>query len=107
MHYLPKFLYVFVDYPVLILVPIVVFAALALWSGSRTSWLAVTAWVLYLGYELGMRAGVLCAGDDCIKRTPLYFVYPLLAFLSLVALTQVYVRIRDRRYHERASTLQR
>ena len=107
MRYLPTFLYVFVDYPVLILVPIVVFAALAVWSGSRTSWLAVIAWVLYLAYELGMHAGVLCADDDCLKRTPLYFVYPLLALLSLVALTQVYVRIRNRRYHERASGLQR
>ena len=107
MHYLPKFLYVLVDYPVLIVVPIVVFAALALWSGSRTSWLAVIAWALYLAYELGMHTGVLCSGDDCIKRTPLYFIYPLLAFLSLVALTQVYVRIRDRRYHDRASALHR
>ncbi|HXX83356.1 MAG TPA: hypothetical protein VEN29_05175 [Casimicrobiaceae bacterium] len=44
-----------------------------------------------------MRTGILCSGDDCIKRTPLYFVYPLLAFLSLVALVQAYVRIRDKR----------
>ena len=107
MQYMPKFLYVLVDYPVLILVPIIVFAALALWSRSRTSWLAAIAWVLYLGYELGMDAGMLCSDEDCIKRTPLYFVYPLLALPSLVALTQVYVRIRDRRYRERASTIHR
>ena len=107
MHYMPKFLYVLVDYPVLILVPIMVFAALALWSRSRTSWLTAIAWVLYLGYEIGMHTAVLCSGNGCEKRTPLYFVYPLLAFLSLVALTQVYVRIRDRRYRERASALHR
>jgi len=59
--------------------------------------LATAAWVLYLNYELAMRTGILCSGDDCIKRTPLYFVYPLLAFLSLVALVQAYVRIRDKR----------
>lgn len=107
MHYMPKFLFVLVDYPVLIAVPIMVFAALAFWSRSRTSWLAAIAWVIYLGYELGMHAGVLCSDDDCIKRTPLYFVYPLLAFLSLVALIQVYVRIRDRRYRMRASGIDR
>ena len=107
MHYLPKFLYVLVDYPVLIAVPIIVFAALALWSGSRTCWLTAIAWVLYLGYELGMHAELLCSDSECLKRTPLYFVYPLLAFLSLVALTQVYVRIRDRRFRERASAIHR
>lgn len=107
MDYMPKFLYVFVDYPVLILVPIIVFAGLAVWTRSRAVWLAVIAWVLYLGYELGMDAGVLCSDDECMKRTPLYFVYPLLALLSVVALTQVYVRIRDRRYRERASAIHR
>ena len=96
-------LYLFVDYPVLIAVPIVAFAALALWTHSRSAWLAMGAWVIYLGYELGMHAAVLCSGDDCAKRTPLYFAYPLLALLSVVALTQVYVRVRDRRRRERAS----
>jgi hypothetical protein len=97
-------LYLLIDHPALIAVPIVVFAALALWTHSRSAWLAVGAWVIYLGYELGMHAALLCSGDDdCAKRTPLYFAYPLLAFLSVVALTQVYVRIRDRRRRERAS----
>jgi hypothetical protein len=50
-----------------------------------------------------MHAAVLCSGDDCLKRTPLYFAYPLLALLSVVALTQVYVRVRERRRRERAS----
>ena len=36
-----------------------------------------------------------------MKRTPLYFVYPLLASISVVALVQVYVRFRDRRRRER------
>ncbi len=107
MHYMPKFLFVLVDYPILIAVPIIVFAGLAVWTRSRAVWLAVIAWVVYLGYELGMHAGVLCNADECMKRTPLYFVYPLLALLSVVALTQVYVRIRDRRYRERASGLHR
>jgi len=104
---MPKFFYVLIDYPALISVPIIVFAALAIWSGSRTAWVATAAWVLYLAYELGMRAGILCSGDECMKRTPLYFVYPLLAFLSVVALVQVYVRIRDRRYRRQPPTLRR
>jgi hypothetical protein len=104
---MPEFFYLLVNYPALIAAPICVFAALALWSRSRTAWVTAIAWVLYLGYELGMNAGVLCSGEECIKRTPLYFVYPLLAFLSLVALVQVYVHIRDRRYRERLATPRR
>jgi len=54
-----------------------------------------------------MNAGVFCSGDGCLSRTPLYLVYPLLALLSLVALAQVYVHIRDRRYRERLSKSRR
>jgi hypothetical protein len=93
---MPEFFYLLINYPALIAVPIVFFAALALWSRSRTAWLATAAWILYLLYELGMRAGILCGGEECIKRTPLYFVYPLLAFLSVVALVQVYVHVRGK-----------
>jgi len=102
---MPEFFYLFVNHPALIAVPILAFGALALWSHSRTAWVTSVAWVLYLGYELGMTAGVLCSGDLCVKRTPLYFVYPLLGFLSLVALVQVYVHIRDKRRWERLSTI--
>ena len=101
---MPEFFYLFVNHPALIAVPILAFGALALWSHSRTAWVTAVAWVLYLGYELGMTAGVLCSGEGCIKRTPLYFVYPLLAFLSLVALVQVYVRFRDKRRRDRLAT---
>ena len=98
---MPQFLYLLVNYPVLIAGPVILFAALALWSHSRTAWITTAAWVIYLLYEIGMHTGVLCSEDACIKRTPLYFVYPLLAFLSLVALVQVYVHIRDKRQRER------
>jgi hypothetical protein len=54
-----------------------------------------------------MNAGVFCSGDGCMKRSPLYFVYPLLAFLSVVALVQVYVRARDKRRRERLPTIRR
>jgi hypothetical protein len=104
---MPEFLYLLVNYPALILVPIVVFGALGLWSRSRTAWVATVAWIAYLGYEIGMNAGVLCSGDGCVSRTPLYLVYPLLALLSLVALVQVYVHIRDERYRDRLSRTRR
>ena len=98
---MPDLVYLLIDHPVLIAVPIGLFALLAIWSRSRTAWVATAAWVAYLIYELGMDAGVLCSGDECMKRTPLYVVYPLLALLSFVALVQVYVHIRDRRHRER------
>jgi hypothetical protein len=104
---MPKYFYLLIDYPALIAVPIVFFAGLALWSHSRTAWVAVAVWVVYLGYELGMNAGMLCSADDCIKRTALYFAYPLLAFVSLVALVQVYVHLRDRRHRQRLSATSR
>ena len=97
---MPKFLYLLTDYPLLIAVPIMLFAGLALWSHSRTAWVATVAWDVYLIYELGMRAGQFCS-DECIKRTPLYVAYPLLAFLSLVALARVYARVRDKRLRAR------
>lgn len=94
---LPDFLYVLVNNPLLIAIPIVVFAVLGLWSGSNSAWIAAVAWNLYLLYELGMKAEEFCSGTECLKRTPLYAVYPLLALLSLVALVQAYVHLRDKR----------
>jgi len=102
---MPEFFYLLINYPVLIAAPIIFFAALALWSHSRTAWITTVAWVVYLVYELGMKAGVFCSGEGCIKRLALYVVYPLLAFLSVVALGQVYVHIRDRRQRQRLLTI--
>ena len=104
---MPEFFYLLINYPALILIPVTVFAALGLWSHSRTVWVATAAWVAYLGYEIGMNAGVFCSGEECLRRTPLYLVYPLLALLSLVALAQVYVHIRDERIRERLSRTRR
>jgi hypothetical protein len=104
---MPEFFYLLINYPALIAAPIIFFAVLARWSRSRTAWVATAAWVVYLVYELGMHAGVFCSGDGCMTRTPLYFVYPLLAFLSLVALVQVYVHIRDKPHQERLPRIHR
>jgi hypothetical protein len=88
-----QILYILIDYPVLILLPIVVLAALALWSGSRTAWIVAGFWVLYFAYELGIKYEILCT--DCIRRTEMYVVYPLLALATGVAAVQIYVRRRE------------
>jgi hypothetical protein len=98
---LPEFAYLLVNFPMLIGIPIVLFAALALWSRSVTACVAALAWNFYLIYELGMKAEVLCEGIACVKRTPLYVVYPLLIILSMVAVVQAYVHIRERPHRQR------
>ncbi len=101
------YVYLLINYPVLIAIPVVVFATLALWSRSRTAWIAAAAWLAYLGYEIGISTGVFCSGIGCVRRSELYFVYPLLTFVSLVALVQVYVNVRDKRRRGRPATLRR
>ena len=89
--------YLLVNYPALIAIPVIVFATLAAWSRSRTAWVAAAAWLAYLVYESGVSVGVFCSGQGCVRRSELYVVYPLLTFVSLVALVQVYVHVRDKR----------
>ena len=40
---MPEFFYLLINYPVLIAAPIIFYAALALWSHSRTAWVATAA----------------------------------------------------------------
>jgi hypothetical protein len=92
----PEVVYVLANHPTLIAIPIVIFATLALWSRSNTAWLAPAARTQHPVYELGMKTGELCSGTVCLKRSPLYEIYPLLAILSLVVLVQVHVQLRDK-----------
>lgn len=89
---MPEIFYILIEYPLLILLPILVLAALALRSGSRTAWLVTAMWVLYLGYEYGIKYEVLCS--DCIRRTEMYVIYPLLGLATGVAAVQIYVHLR-------------
>jgi hypothetical protein len=89
-----QILYLLIDYPPLILLPIIVMAALAFWSRSRTAWFVTALWVAYLGYEIGIYTQVLCT--DCIRRSEMYVIYPLLALATAVALVQVYVHLNRR-----------
>lgn len=89
---MPQILYIFIEYPALIVVPILVLAALSLWSGSRTAWVVTVLWALYFVYELGIKYEVLCT--DCVRRSEMYVVYPLLALATAVAAVQIYVHVR-------------
>ncbi len=51
---MPQFLYILIDYPLLILLPILILAELSHRSGSRTAWVVTALWILYLGYEFGI-----------------------------------------------------
>jgi hypothetical protein len=94
-----QWVYILIDYPPLILVPVVVLAALSAWSGSRTAWFVTALWVLYFGYELGIQYEVLCT--DCVRRSEMYVVYPLLALATAAAAVQIYVHVRHRRQARR------
>jgi hypothetical protein len=94
-----QILYLLIDYPPLILVPILALAALSMWSGSRTAWVVTALWVLYFGYELGIQYELLCT--DCVRRSEMYVVYPLLALATAAAAVQIYVHLRHRRQARR------
>ena len=91
---MPEIFYILIEHPPLILLPILVLGALSMWSGSRTAWAVTALWVLYLGYELGIKYQVLCT--DCVRRAEMYIVYPLLALATAVAAVQIYVRVHNR-----------
>ncbi len=91
---MPQIFYILIDFPGLIVLPIIVLVALAAWSGSRTAWIVAALWMLYLGYELGIKYEILCT--DYIRRTEMYVVYPLLALATGVAAVQAYVHLRQR-----------
>lgn len=91
---MPQIFYILIDFPGLIVLPIIVLMALAAWSGSRTAWIVAALWMLYLGYELGIKYEILCT--DCIRRTEMYVVYPLLGLATGVAVVQAYVHLRQR-----------
>jgi hypothetical protein len=90
---MPQWVYILIEYPLLIVIPVIVLAALSVWSGSRTAWVVTGLWVLYLGYEYGIKYEILCA--DCIRRSEMYIVYPLLALATGVAAVQIYVHRRE------------
>lgn len=90
---MPQIFYILIENPLLILAPIVVLTGLAAWSRSKTAWIVTGLWVLYFAYELGIKYEILC--DDCVRRSEMYFIYPLLALATAVAAVQIYVKVRQ------------
>jgi hypothetical protein len=78
---------ILIDYPVLALVPAVVFWILFAISKSRPVMMAGLVWLGYFAYEFGMKLRILCSGD-CNVRIDLILVYPLLFFVSLAGLVK-------------------
>lgn len=79
---------IFVEWPVLALLPAAVFAAFWRGSGRRLAGWTAVAWLLYAAYEYGMRRRWLCSGE-CNIRVDLLLVYPVLLVLSAAALVTV------------------
>lgn len=74
---------VLAGYPILILLPVALFGALAWFTGGRVvRWVAV-AWAVYGVYETLRFFRVLCFGE-CHERLDLVVIYPLLALASVI-----------------------
>ncbi len=55
---------------------------------SRLVYLTGAVWLLYAAYEYLMYARILCTGE-CNIRTDLLIIYPILLFLSVIAVTKL------------------
>ena len=87
----------FVAWPFLALIPALIFAGLFIAMGRLGVLVASLAWLAYFAYEEAMKLRILCSGE-CNIRVDLLLLYPILAFISALAL-YAYVRaIRARRY---------
>jgi hypothetical protein len=76
---------IFAGYPWLILIPVVLFAVIALLARARFAFVVMLLWIIYGMYEWMMYARILCSGD-CNIRMDLLFIYPVLLLLSLTTL---------------------
>ncbi len=89
---------ILIEYPLLALLPAVVFVGLYLVSRRPFVVLAACTWVLYGIYEYAMHDRILCTGE-CNIRVDLLVIYPALAVVSLVALGAAVVGWRARVRH--------
>jgi hypothetical protein len=84
-----------IAYPVLALVPSVVFLLLFMACRRFIVLAAAGAWALYTAYEFAMKARWLCTGE-CNIRVDLLAIYPLLLVLSSVAALAAFRGLRRR-----------
>ena len=91
-----KWMGIFAGYPGLILIPIALFAIIALMLPVRFAFLTAFLWIAYGIYESLMYARILCSGD-CNIRMDLLIIYPVLLLLSVTTLIVYAPRILLRR----------
>jgi hypothetical protein len=85
----------FIQWPLLTVVPGLIFLGLYRTSGKRWPAIAGVLWLVYGVYELGMQQRWLCTGE-CNIRVDLLLIYPLLAVVSLAGLVSAARRRPDR-----------
>jgi hypothetical protein len=76
---------VMIEYPLVGLVPAVLFMSLYPVSTQRFLLVAAALWLLYIPYEYAMKFRILCTGE-CNIRIDLLLLWPLLIVVSLTAL---------------------
>jgi len=79
----------FVEWPLLAIVPAMVLFGLYRWSRRALTGWAALVWLLYVPYELAMRWRWLCSGE-CNIRVDLLLIYPALTLLSLIGLVAAF-----------------
>src|SRR3989442_8613929 len=86
---------IFIEYPLLAVLPSIVF--LALYRLTRRPFVVVTAlaWIFYGIYEYAMHERILCSGE-CNIRIDLLVIYPALVVASVVGLGFAAVGLRGR-----------
>lgn len=77
---------IFIMQPFLALVPSAIFALLYFRCKHPMALLASLAWLAYVPYEQAMKMRILCSGE-CNIRVDLLLFYPILAFISAMAVT--------------------
>lgn len=73
---------IFIAWPLLALVPSVLFAILYRVTRRPFTALAAAVWLCYTGYEYAMQRRWLCSGE-CNIRVDLLVIYPLLIALTI------------------------
>lgn len=83
---------VFVNQPLLVLIPVLVFAVIGIATKSAFAWSGMGVWILYGLYELAVQNRILCS-KGCDIRVDLIFMFPLLIIVSFVAIAGAAARL--------------
>jgi hypothetical protein len=78
----------FIEWPLLAVLPCLVFLGLYSRSRRRSILVAGIAWLAYAVYELGMHQRWLCSGE-CNIRVDLLLIYPMLLLASLFGVVAI------------------